>query len=281
MAQEIYIRPNRSWFRIDWRDLWDYRDLFGLMVKRDFLVKYKQTILGPAWFILQPLMMTLIFTVIFNQVAKIPTDGLPPFLFYLCGQLGWNYFATTFNATSNILTTNASLFGKVYFPRLVVPFSIAASNLLAFLIQFTTFGCFWVYFRFFTSVGNKLELSASIVWLPFLLLQTALLALGIGLLSSAITAKYKDLSHALIFLVQLWLYATPVIYPLSQVPQKWLWLIELNPMTPIVESYKKILLGAGTVNVDGFAYSISITLVLFFAGLMFFHKAERTFIDTV
>jgi lipopolysaccharide transport system permease protein len=281
MAQEIHIRPNRSWFRIDWRDLWGYRDLFGLMVTRDFLVKYKQTILGPAWFILQPLLMTLIFTVIFNRVAKIPTDGLPPFLFYLCGQLGWNYFSTTFTATSNILTINAGLFGKVYFPRLVVPFSIGTSNLLAFLIQFATFACFWIYFRFFTLVGHKLVISIAALCLPLLLFQTALLALGVGLLSSAITAKYKDLSYALPLVTQLWLYATPVIYPLSQVPQKWLWLIELNPMAPIVESYKKILLGEGTVVPAVLLLSIAVTLVLFFTGLMYFHKAERTFIDTV
>jgi lipopolysaccharide transport system permease protein len=281
MDLEIHIRPNRSWFRIDWRDLWDYRDLFGLMVRRDFLVKYKQTILGPAWFILQPLMTTLIFTVIFNRVAKIPTDGLPPFLFYLCGQLGWNYFVTTLTATSNTLTLNAGLFGKVYFPRLVVPFSIATSNLLAFLIQFATFACFWIYFRFFTSVGHELVVSVAALWLPLLVFQTALLALGVGLISSAITAKYKDLIHALTLLTQLWLYATPVIYPLSQVPQKWLWLIEMNPMASIVEAYKKTLLGEGTVNLGALAYSITVTLLLFFVGLMFFHKAERTFIDTV
>jgi lipopolysaccharide transport system permease protein len=281
MAQEIYIRPNRSWFRIDWRDLWDYRDLFGLMVKRDFSVKYKQTVLGPAWFILQPLMMTLIFNVIFSKVAGISTDGLPPFLFYLCGMLGWNYFATTFNATSNTLTANAGLFGKVYFPRLVVPFSIAASNVLAFLIQFITFICFWTYFRFFTSAGQHMAISVAVLWLPALLFQTALLSLGVGLLSSAVTAKYKDLSVALPMLTQVWFFITPVIYPLSKVPKNRLWLAELNPMAPVVESYKKILLGEGTVNSGSLFYSILVTLLLFFAGLMFFHKAERTFIDTV
>lgn len=253
-----------------------------LLVRRDFVAKYKQTILGPAWFILQPLMMTLIFTVIFGRVAQIPTDGLPPFLFYLCGMLAWTYFANTMSTTANTFTTNAHLFGKVYFPRLVVPFSVAISNLLAFAIQAATFVAFWLYFRHFTGVeGEAFPSLVRGLWVLPLVFLTGLLAVGVGLWFSAATAKYKDLTHALGLITQLWLYATPVIYPLSQVPEHWRWLAELNPMASIAEAYKFLLLGQGTLSLFGILWTLGCTLAVFLTGLMIFHKVERTFIDTV
>lgn len=279
---EIHIRPNRSWLRIDWRDLWEYRDLLFLLVKRDFTTRYKQTILGPAWFILQPLMMTLIFTIIFGKMARIPTDGLPSFLFYLCGMLAWTYFANTLNATANTFTANAYLFGKVYFPRLVIPFSAAISNFFAFAIQVATFIVFWCWFRYFTSAGAHMPRSLiGVLLLPPLVLLSAMLALGAGLWCSAATAKYKDLTHALALITQLWLYATPIIYPLSQIPERWRCLAELNPMSSIVEAFKFFLLGQGTLSLFGVLWSVGVSILLFITGVLVFHKTERTVIDTV
>jgi len=274
----IHIRPSRAWWRLDWREFWEYRDLLMLLVRRDFVSKYKQTVLGPAWFVLQPLLLTLVFTVIFGNVAQIPTDGLPPLLFYLGGLLGWTYFANTLSATSDTFSTNSDLFGKVYFPRLVVPISLAISNSFAWLLQVVTFAAFWLYYRFCV-----VELPAA-PWcwlLPLLLAQTAILALGVGLLISTATAKYKDLTHATSLIVQIWMYATPIIYPLSQVPEKWRWLVELNPMAFIVESYKYLLLGEGSVSLTGGLISVGMTLGLFLLGVLLFHRTERTFIDTV
>ena len=217
---ELLIRPTKGWFQLNIGDLWRYRDLLFLLVHRDFVAKYKQTILGPVWFILQPLMMTIVFTVIFGNVAKIPTDGLPPVLFYLTGLLGWNYFAQVFQGTSGTLVANADLFGKVYFPRLVVPLSAVLSNFLTFGLQLATLLCFWVYFKLFTSTGAAFGFSSAIVWLPLLLVQIAALSLGVGLWLSALTTKYRDFTFLTPFLVQVWMFATPVIYPLSQSPGK-------------------------------------------------------------
>jgi lipopolysaccharide transport system permease protein len=281
---EIVIRPQRSVFQIGWRELWEYRDLLILLVRRDFVAKYKQTLLGPLWFILQPVLMTLIFTVIFGQVARIPTDGLPPFMFYLCGMLGWTYFVNTMNATAGTFTVNASLFGKVYFPRLVIPLSVACSNLFALAIQAATLGVFWVYYRFCTDAGEALSSGISWAGLPGLLVLvvlSALLALGTGLWFSAATAKYKDLSHALGLITQLWLYATPVIYPLSEVPARWRWVAELNPMATVVEATKYLILGQGTISVFGMVWTVGFAGLLFLSGVIVFHKVERTFIDTV
>lgn len=279
---EVVIRPHRSWFRIDARELWEYRDLLLMLVRRDFVAKYRQTVLGPAWFILQPVALTVIFTVVFGQVARIPTDGLPPFLFYLCGMLAWSYFAATMSTTANTFTSNAHLFGKVYFPRLVVPCSVAISNVFAWLIQAGTFAAFWTYFRFFTESGKVwLKAGAEMALVLPLLGLSALLAIGVGLWFSALTAKYKDLMHALGLIVQLWLYATPVIYPLSEVPEGWRWVAELNPMASVAEGYRLLLLGQGTVSVFGVVWAVGATVLVLVTGVMVFHKVERTFIDTV
>jgi lipopolysaccharide transport system permease protein len=277
---EIHIRPNRSWVRIDWRELWEYRDLLYLLVRRDFVSKYKQTVLGPAWFILQPVLMSLMFTVVFGKIARLPTDGLPPYLFYLCGQLSWQYFATNMNATASTFTANAHLFGKVYFPRLAIPLATSFSNLIAFLIQFATFCAFWAYYKF-TPEGPSFGLHVSLLLLPLVLLHVMALSLGVSLWMSSLSAKYRDFGLLMGFLTQLWMFATPIIYPLSGVPEKWRWLAELNPMAVIAEWFRLALLGQGSVGLESWALSLAITLVFFFTGLAIFQRTSRTFVDTV
>jgi lipopolysaccharide transport system permease protein len=278
---EYIIEPSSSWLRVPWRDIVQYRDLLFLLVKRDFISRYKQTILGPLWFVIQPLLTTIVFTVIFGKVAKIPTDGLPPMLFYLCGMLGWSYFSQCMLGTSSTFINNAGLFGKVYFPRLIVPLSVIISNLIAFAIQLATFMCFWIYFKFFTPAGADIHISPSLIVLPALLLQTAAIGLGVGLWMSALTAKYRDFGHLSGFLTQLWMYATPVVYPLSLISKKWRWLISLNPMTGIVESFKYVFLGVGTVDAGYLAISAGMTIIVLISGVLIFSRTERTFIDTV
>ena len=278
---EIVIRPTRGWLRLNLAETWQYRDLLFLLVHRDFVAKYKQTILGPAWFVLQPLLTTVVFSIIFGGIAKIPTDGLPPMLFYLAGLLGWNYFAQTFQSSSSTLVANAGLFGKVYFPRLVVPLSAVISNLFAFALQLAMLLAFWIYFKLFTSAGGLFGFSAGIVWLPLVLLQIAALSLGVGLWLSALTAKYRDFTFLSGFIIQLWMYATPVIYPLSQIPEKWRWIAVLNPMTMPVEAIRIMFLGQGTVVGAYVLLSLSITVLLLLSGILVFSKVEKTFIDTV
>lgn len=277
---EITLRPDTGWLSIELNSIWHYRDLLSLLVWRDFATKYKQTILGPLWFVIQPVLMTLIFTVIFGAVAGLPTDGLPPMLFYLCGQLGWNYFAQNLASGSATFVNNAALFSKVYFPRLVVPLSAIVSNLFAFLIQFVTFFAFFCYYRYVLKSG-AFGLSWQVVFLPLLLLQTAALSLGVGLIMSSLSAKYRDLTHMIGLIVQVWMYATPVIYPLSKVPAKWRWVAALNPMTPIIESYRLMLLGAGTVESQYFLISALLTSLFLLVGLLLFGRVEKTFVDTV
>jgi lipopolysaccharide transport system permease protein len=278
---ELVIRPTKGWFNLNLGDLWRYRDLLLLLVYREFVAKYKQTVLGPAWFILQPLMMTVVFTVIFGNVAKIPTDGVPPVLFYLTGLLGWNYFAQVFQSTSMTLVANAGMFGKVYFPRLVVPLSAVLSNFLAFGLQLATLLCFWIYFKLFTSTGATFRFSGAIIWLPLLVVQIAALSLGVGLWLSALTAKYRDIGFLTPFVIQMWMYATPVIYPLSRIPQKWRWLAVVNPMTAPVETIKYMFLGQGVVVAAYWAIAVGATLFLLLSGVLVFNKVEKTFVDTV
>jgi lipopolysaccharide transport system permease protein len=276
---ELRIRPSRGWLQLDLAEVWRYRDLLRMLVRRDFLAKYKQTILGPAWFVLQPLLMTLAFTVVFGHVAGIPTDGVPAPLFYLAGLVGWNYFAQTFQSTSVTLVANEALLGKVYFPRLIAPLAAAISNFAALGLQLATLALFWTWYRLFTPTA--LAIDASIVALPLVLLQIAALSLGLGLWLSAMTAKYRDFQFLTGFVVQLWLYATPVIYPLSQVPERWHWLAVLNPMTMPVESIRALVLGAGTVRPDFVAASGVMALLLLVSGVLVFSRVEKTFVDTV
>jgi len=278
---EIVIKPTKGWFKLNLGDVWRYRDLLGLLVHRDFVAKYKQTVLGPLWFIIQPLLMTVVFTIVFGKVARIPTDGVPPMLFYLCGLLGWSYFAQTFQATSGTLTANAGIFGKVYFPRLVVPISTVISGFIAFAIQLATFLCFWVYFKFFTAAGSSIHMGWDLLWFPLVMIQVSLLSLGVGLWLTSLTAKYRDFTFIIGFIVQIWMYATPVIYPLSRIPEGWRWVAVVNPMTMPVEAIKRIFLGQGVVEPAFVAISVAMTLILLLGGIVVFNKVEKTFVDTV
>jgi lipopolysaccharide transport system permease protein len=278
---ELKILPTRGWSGPQLAELWRYRDLLFLFVYREFAVKYKQTVLGPAWFVLQPLLTSMIFAVVFAGAIKIPTDGIPPILFYLTGLLGWNYFAQTFHGISGTLVNNAGIFGKVYFPRLVLPLSIVISNLFAFALQLANMLCFWLYFKSFTVAGAQFGLAAAIVWAPLIVLQIAVLSFGVGLWMSALTAKYRDVALLSVFLIQLWMYATPVIYPLSQIPERWRWLAIANPMTMPVEALKYMFLGQGVIEPASVVASVGFTLAALLSGVAVFNKIEQTFIDTV
>ena len=275
---DMIIKPKTGWFDIDLRGIWRYRDLITMFIRRDFTTLYKQTILGPLWYIISPLFTTIVFTIIFNNVARIPTDKIPPFLFYLSGTVMWAYFAACITRTSATFTGNAGIFGKVYFPRLTVPIAGVIINLLQFVIQFVLFLCFLIYFK---AKGAPIDLRFWVLALPVLLLQMALLGLGIGILISSLTTKYRDLSFALPLVTQLWMYATPIVYPLSLVPE-WLkpWYL-LNPMASIIESFRYAFLGTGTIAWSYIGMSWTMTLVLLGAGILMFSKIEKTFMDTV
>ncbi len=272
------IRPQRSWWDLRLRELWLYRDLIWLFVWRDFVAYYKQTILGPLWYLIQPLLTTGVFTVIFGNIAGLPTDGLPSFLFYMAGNTVWSYFSTCLISTSNTFTNNAALFGKVYFPRLSIPFSIIISNLISFGIRFLLFLIFLFYFML---VGSDVQLTLWILSLPILLLLMAGLGLGLGIIVSSLTTKYRDLQQLVGFGVQLLMYATPVIYPLSTVQGIWRWLLLANPMTPIVEAFRLAFLGIGTVEPLHLLVSATCTAVIFLLGVLIFNHVETTFMDTV
>jgi lipopolysaccharide transport system permease protein len=249
----MIIRPNRRWFDLRLGELWQYRDLILLFVRRDFVSVYKQTILGPLWYIIQPLLTTITFTVIFGNIAGLPTDGLPQFLFYMSGTVIWTYFAECLSKTSNTFVNNAHLFGKVYFPRLAVPVSILLSNMITFAIQF---GFFLAFMGFFALAGASIRPNIYILLTPVLLFIMAGLGLGFGIIISSLTTKYRDLRFLVQFGVQLLMYATPVIYPVSTIPARFQPLIQANPMTPVVETFRYAFLGAGTVNALNLLYSL-------------------------
>ncbi|MEP6808726.1 MAG: ABC transporter permease [Chthoniobacterales bacterium] len=278
---EIHIRPNQSWLGLDVSALWEFRDLLLLLVRRDFVARYQQTALGPAWAIVQPLVMTLVFTLVFGKFAGISTDGLPPILFYLSSLLTWNYHVQTVTLSAGTFTTNADLFRKVYFPRLIVPLSVALSNLIGLAIQAALFGTFWCYYKFFTPAGAHFGIGVTVLLFPLLLLLVAAVGVGSGLIIAASTAKYRDLQHVLPLVVQVWLYLTPVIYPLSQVPARWQWAVALNPVAPLVEMTRYLLLGHGEIHLGQFLYSVVAAICLLLLGIMSFQRTERTFIDTV
>jgi lipopolysaccharide transport system permease protein len=272
------IRPVSGWFDIHLRELWRYRDLIMLFVRRDFIAVYKQTILGPLWFLLQPLFTTIVFTVIFGKIAKIPTDGLPQIIFYLSGVVAWNYFASCLNKTSDTFVANAGIFGKVWFPRLSVPISIVISNLITFAIQFILFLGFWFYFLL---IGSTINPQPLILILPLLILQMAAIGLGCGIIISSLTTKYRDLTQLVGFGVQLWMFATPVVYPISRIPAKFQWIIALNPMAPIVELFRYSFLGAGTIIPWQIGLSIFNTIIILVIGIVLFSRIEKSFMDTV
>jgi len=272
------IKPKSNLFDINLKELWHYKDLIFLFVKRDFVTYYKQTILGPLWFLLQPLISTIVFTVIFGNIAKIPTDGLPNILFYMSGIVAWNYFSTCLTSNSATFLANAGIFGKVYFPRLVMPISVVISNIIKFGIQFLLFLAILIYFML---SGSVIKPNLYILITPLLIIQMGFLSLGFGILISALTTKYRDLSFLVNFGVQLWMYATPIVYPLSSVPEKWKFLFIINPMSPIIETFRYAFLGAGSINPLYISVSIIVTFVVFISGVILFNRIEKTFMDMV
>lgn len=275
---DLVIEPPKGWFDLHLRDLWRYRDLMGLFVRRDFVASYKQTILGPLWHLIQPLLTTLMFTVVFGRIAGLPTDSVPPFIFYMAGATVWGYFANCLTRTSGTFLANAGIFGKVYFPRMVVPVSTVMSQLIAFAIQF---GFFLFFYGLFWVRGAPIHPNWTVALLPLLLLLMAGMGLGFGIVVSSMTTKYRDLQVLVGFGVQLWMYATPVIYPLSTMPEKYRWIIVANPMTAIVETFRYGFFGTGTFSWAYLGYSAGFTAILLLAGMAVFNRVERTFMDTV
>jgi lipopolysaccharide transport system permease protein len=276
---DLVIRPKVGWFDLHLADLWRYRDLTAMFVWRDFVAQYKQTILGPLWHILQPLFTTLIFTVVFGKMAKLPTDGVPPLLFYLSGVTCWSYFADSVSRTSGTFIGNAAIFGKVYFPRLSVPLSHVISSMIKFAIQFALFLAFLM---FYWMQGAGVHPTAAIALTPLLLLLMAALSLGAGIIVSALTTRYRDLQQLVVFGVQLMMYATPVVYPLSMIGGgSFRWLILANPMTAVVETFRYAYLGSGAFDGIYLCYSAGFTVAVLFIGVVLFNHVERTFTDTV
>jgi lipopolysaccharide transport system permease protein len=275
---DLILRPHRSWWDLRLGQLWRYRDLVWLLVWRDFVAYYKQTILGPLWYLIQPILTTVVFTVIFGGIAHLPTDGLPPFLFYLAGNTVWSYFSACLTNTSNTFTGNAAIFGKVYFPRLSIPISVIISNLISFGIRLAVFLAFWAYYML---AGSAIHPNLWILLLPVLLLLMAGLGLGLGIIISSLTTKYRDLQQLVGFGVQLLMYATPVIYPLSTVKGIGHALILLNPMTPVVETFRLAFLGTSSLSPFYLTYTAVFTLVVFIVGVFIFNRVEATFMDTV
>jgi lipopolysaccharide transport system permease protein len=279
----VVIERSRGLLRVPWRELWEYRDLFRQFVRRDFAAKYRQTMLGPLWFILQPLMMTAVFTVVFGRVAQLPTDNVPPVLFYMCGLLAWSYFAQTMPSIAGTFTTNQHLFSKIYFPRLTIPLSVMTTNLVALGLQLVTFTAMWLYYRTLTGFAEQPHTGILLALGLFLLaqVQIMILALGVGSLFAAATGKYRDLQHVLPVVVQIWFYATPVVYPLSMisVEARWRWVTVLNPMTAPVEAMKLALVGNSSWTPTLALGAWTTTLVILLIGLAAFSRAERTVVD--
>ena len=277
---DLLIRPKRHAFDINFKEIWQYRDLLRMFVKRDVITVYKQTVLGPTWFVVQPILTTVIYMVVFGNIAKISTDGQPMALFYLSGIVIWNYFAESFNQTSDTFIQNANIFGKVYFPRLIMPLSKVTSGLIKFFIQLTFFLAVYAYFliRGEASVNPNWTLAL----LPVYILIMAMMGMGAGILFTSMTTKYRDLKFLITFGVQLLMYATPVIYPMSTIPEGMMKkFIMANPLSPIVESFKYAFLGSGEFSWQALGYSATFTTVLLVVGIVVFHKTERNFIDTV
>lgn len=274
------IRPRSGWFDINLRELWQYRDLTLLFVKRNFTVLYKQTILGPAWILLNPLITTLIFNVVFGNMAGMPTDGVPGFLFYMAGNTVWTFFANCVNNTANTFVTNSQVFGKVYFPRLTMPVSQVLTSLINFVIQAAMYLAFWLYFCF---TGAEIRFTLWALAIPLIMVQVMLLGLGIGIIVSSLTTKYRDLAIAVGFGVQLWMYASPVVYPLSMLDEspRLRVLVQLNPMTAPIEVFRAATLGTGSVSAGAIVYSVAFTLAALALGVILFSRIEKTFMDTV
>lgn len=274
----IEIRPQKRWLDVDVKNLWRYRDLYYMYIKRDIITVYKQTILGPLWFVIQPIFTTIMYMFVFGGLAGISTDGAPQPLFYLSGIMLWNYFNEAFKVSSNVFISNASIFGKVYFPRLVVPLAGITSNLIKMLIQL---GLFIIVYIYYLTTGADLHVNWTIILFPFLVFLVAFHAMSWGMIVSALTTKYRDLTQLISFGIQLFMYATPVIYPLSAAPEKYRDIIALNPLTPIFEAFKYSCMGCGALDWGGLLYSTLFMLVTLFFAVIIFNRVERNFMDTV
>jgi lipopolysaccharide transport system permease protein len=275
---DLEIKPRTNAFDLHLNDVWKYRDLLGLLVRRDFVSFYKQTILGPIWFFVQPLVTTITYTFIFGNLAKISTDQLPAPLFYMAGITAWNYFSDCLTKTSTVFKDNADIFGKVYFPRLIMPLSIVLSNLVRFAVQFLLFVLVMAYYAY---RGAAFHPTWAICLFPVVVILMAALGLGLGMIISAMTTKYRDLAFLLVFGVQLLQYSTTVIYPLSKVPLSYRWIIAANPMTELIETFRYGFLGTGTFSWLALSYSTIVTVVFLFLGTIIFNKVEKSFVDTV
>jgi lipopolysaccharide transport system permease protein len=279
---DLEIKPQAHLLDINLREVWKYRDLLWMFVKRDFTAQYKQTILGPLWHFIQPLFTTVVFLVVFTNIAKISTDGVPPVLFYMSGITIWNYFSSCLNATSNTFVANAGIFGKVYFPRLVIPLSTVMSNIVKFGIQFLLLLAVMLWYKISSTSLNLSQPLSTLVLIPTIIAIMAGLGLGLGIIISSMTTKYRDLTVLIGFAVQLLMYATPVVYPLSTITSdKLRFWITLNPLTPLVEAFRYAMLGVGSFDVASFGYSIGFMVITLFIGLLIFSKVEKTFMDTV
>lgn len=275
----IKITPKDRLLAIDWSEIWRYRDMYWLFVMRSFRTAYKQTVLGPLWFLITPVLSVIVYVAVFGGIANIPTDGVPPALFYLLGISVWGYFASSLTATSNSFVTNADIFGKVYFPRIIMPLVAVTVNLLSFAIQLAIFFAFYIYY---VATGTPLAIHWQILLFPVLMFILAMMAVGFGMMISSVTTKYRDIQIVFAKIISLWVYITPVIYPLSMVTNKHLHLaMSLNPVTPIMESIKFSLLGSGSFSWAWLGYSCVMTIILFLIGLMLFNKVQKSFMDTV
>lgn len=280
---DTVIRPRSGWFDINLRELAHYRDLIFLLVKRNVTVLYKQTVLGPAWMVIQPVLSSLMFTVVFGGIASLPTDGMPDFLFYMAGNIVWAYFSNALKQCSTVFVDNHSLFGKVYFPRLVMPISVVLSKLINFFVQFALFAVFLVYYA--VQPNSPVQPNwQMLAFIPLVLLQTGMLGMGLGSIISSLTTRYRDLTLLVNLGVTLWMYATPIAYPASMVMENYPHLVGLymlNPVTPIVEYFRAAFLGVETFSLAYMPLSVGMTLVLFVLGILMFSRIEKTFMDTV
>lgn len=276
---DLEVKPQDSLFNLHLKDVWDYRDLVMLFVRRDFVAQYKQTVLGPIWQFVQPILTTLIYLLIFAKIAAIPTDGIAPAAFYMAGITMWTYFSGSLTNISGTFVNNAAIFGKVYFPRLALPVSVVISNMIKFSIQFLLLFVVIIYYNF---NGYPIKISYYLLLIPLLLIQMAALGLGLGVIISSITTKYRDFSVLLTFAIQLFMYATPVVYPLSYLNNKsYKFLITINPLTPLFEFFRLALFGRGTVDLSLVLYSIAFTIAALLIGIVLFNRVEKTFMDTV
>lgn len=273
----LEIRPAESFFQLHLKEFFEYRDLIALFVGRDFKTMYKQTILGPLWILLSPLLTTGIFTIVFGRIVGVSTEGVPDYLFYMGGNILWTYFSSCLTAASGTFIGNAGLFGKVYFPRLIMPVSASISKLIVFGVQFLLFLALTLQM----AVSGNVNITPLCLVTPFLLLQLALLAMGAGMILASLTAKYRDLQVLISFGLQLWMYATPVVYPMSGIPKSWKWIMMCNPAASAVEWFRAGWLGSGTISIGQFGFAWLMTLVIFLLGLLLFNRTQRNFMDTI